>query len=69
MRPMIQFIDKAVMLKTVRNHEDRFLGLWVLDCLIEERGFFEKLTLDLATEPSNGPQTRSSGLDGWSINP
>jgi hypothetical protein len=62
---MIEFIDKAVTLKTVRDHEDRFLGLWVLDCLIEERGLFEKLTLELATDSDFS----SSGPDGWSINP
>jgi hypothetical protein len=65
---MIEFIDKAVMLKTVREHEDRFLGLWVLDCLVEERGFFEKLTVDLAADGAAGPDIASSGPDGWSIN-
>jgi hypothetical protein len=62
---MLEFIDKAVTLKTVREQEDRFLGLWVLDCLIEKRGFFEKLTLDLSADAD----VSSSGPDGWSINP
>ena len=65
---MTEFIDKAVTLKTVRDHEDRFLGLWVLDCLIEGRGLFEKLTLDLAADGAADPDLASSGSDGWSIN-
>ena len=64
---MIEFIDKAVLLRTVKDHEERFLGLWVLDCLIEERGFFEKLTLDLRTNGAD-PDIASSGPGGWSIN-
>ena len=53
---------RTQMLDVVEAHEDRFLGLWVLDCLIEERHFFEKLAGDLqGDEPC-------SGSDGWSIN-
>jgi hypothetical protein len=57
---------RVEVLKTVETHEERFLGLWVLDCLIEERGFFEKLSLDLEGDFGGGGS--SSGADGWSIN-
>ena len=56
--------DRNHVLDLVEAHEERFLGLWVLDCLIEERHFYQKLSLDL----QNDPTEPSSPHDGWSIN-
>jgi hypothetical protein len=61
---MTDSTTRTQLLDVVEAHEDRFLGLWVLDCLIEERHFFEKLAGDLQGNGANP----SSGHDGWSIN-
>jgi hypothetical protein len=58
--------DRIELLNIVETHEERFLGLFALDCLIEDRGVFERLTVDLGGEVDGGGS--SSGTGGWSIN-
>lgn len=61
---MSDFLATADLLRAARDAQQRFLGLWALDCLFEDARFFEKIHRDLHRNTSD----RSSEDDGRSIN-
>lgn len=51
---MTEFINTADTLRMVKKAEQRFLALWALECMLQEKQVWRRLSADIAAAGTPG---------------